>query len=217
MCNQACIDFGRANLKEEDVRGKSVIEVGALDVNGSLRSAIEKFVPASYIGVDIQSGRGVDRICKVEDLISTFGSESFDMVVCTELLEHVKDWRVAIHNLKQILRPRGKLLITTRSFGFGYHGYPYDFWRYEVSDMQSIFADFEIDSIEKDLPAEPGVFISARKPAVFDEADISRNRLYSVVLKKRSSVEANSLYWSFVFLPLCKLLGKRRCTNILKR
>ncbi len=215
MCNKACIDFGKDNFKEDDIRGRSVIEVGALDVNGSLRPVVEFFGPSSYIGVDIAMGRGVDKICKIENLIKEFGCEKFDVVICTEVLEHVKDWREAIHNLKQILKPCGKLLITTRSAGFGYHGYPFDFWRYEISDMKHIFSDFDIDVINNDSALEPGVFLSARKPQTFMEKNIKNYELYSIVLNGRSSVVRSNIYWMLVFLPLCKLLGKRRWTNIL--
>ena len=64
MCNAACIEFGKRHLREKDIRGKSVIEVGALDVNGSLRSVVQTFGPGNYIGVDIKEGRGVDLICE---------------------------------------------------------------------------------------------------------------------------------------------------------
>ncbi|MBI3813157.1 MAG: hypothetical protein HY279_01640 [Nitrospinae bacterium] len=69
MCDKDCIDFGKKYLKEEDIRGKEVIEVGSIDINGSLRYAIEIFKPAKYIGVDIQKGHGVDQICDAQELI----------------------------------------------------------------------------------------------------------------------------------------------------
>jgi len=216
MCNKACLDFGKAVLAAGDVKGKAVIEVGSLDVNGSLRHDIEASGPTSYVGVDIQAGRGVDRICRVEDLITRFGRESFDVVLCTELLEHVEDWRIAIHNLKTILKPGGALLITTRSRGFEYHGYPYDFWRYEITDMRHIFADLDIEKLQSDAP-EPGVFFFARKPADFAEKDLRSYALYSIVLGARSSVARNSLYWSLVCFPLRKIFGKRRWINSLKK
>lgn len=216
MCNSSCIDFGKANLGEEDIRGKSVIEVGSLDVNGSLRPAIQSFGPSSYIGVDIQAGRGVDRICKVEDLVGAFGAKSFDLVICTELLEHVVDWSKAIHNLKEIVKPLGRLLITTRSREFEYHGYPFDFWRYEAADMEFIFSDFDIKGLKND-PEAPGIFVAARKPLDFIENKVNRYKLHSMLLNRRSSIMENSLYWAMVFLPLCKILGKRRWIKLLKK
>ena len=218
MCNRSCIDFGKSNLREEDIRDKSVIEVGSLDVNGSLRPLVQSSAPSRYIGVDIQAGPGVDRICKVEDLIATFGSNSFDLVICTELLEHVADWSAAIHNMKGIVKPGGGLLITTRSAGFGYHGYPYDFWRYEISDMKAIFSDFEIKSLQGD-PIEPGVLMAARKPFDFIENNITNYKLRSIFLNQRASILKNRIYWTAVFLPLSKLreAGRKIWIKLLKK
>lgn len=186
MCNKACIDFGRKNLKEEDVRGKSVIEVGSFDLNGSLRPIVEVFRPINYIGVDLQMGPGVDQICDAHDILDRFGYDAFDLLISTELLEHVRDWRKVISNFKHILKPNGVLIITTRSKGFSYHDYPSDFWRYEISDMKTIFSDFVIEVTEKD-PLEPGVFVKARKPNTFTENEITNYPLYSIIKERHTT------------------------------
>ena len=140
MCNSACIEFGVRNLAIEDVKGKKIIEVGSYDFNGSLRPIIEAWGnPDKYVGVDIIDGPGVDLVCPAEKIIEKFGKESFDIVISTEMLEHVRDWRKVISNIKNICKPNGLILLTTRSYGFGYHDFPYDFWRYESEDMKSIF------------------------------------------------------------------------------
>jgi SAM-dependent methyltransferase len=184
MCNQACIRFAEDNLKGEELKGKEILEVGSLNVNGSIRSVVAPYQPASYLGVDITRGPGVDEICDIQDLIHRYGRDRYDVVICTELLEHVKDWRSAISNLKNVLREEGVLLITTRSKGFPYHGYPYDFWRYDAGDLKTIFSEFCFESLMSD-PSCPGVFMKARKKVAFAELRVDSHRLYSVLTKKR--------------------------------
>lgn len=110
----------------------------------------------------------MDIVCRAEDVLTKFGKDSFDVVISTEMVEHVRDWKTVISNIKNLCRPEGVVLVTTRSRGFKYHAFPYDFWRYEPEDMNNIFSDFEIQVLEKD-PELPGVLIKAKKPARFLE------------------------------------------------
>lgn len=184
MCTRSCLDFVATHLSAAEIRGRSVIEVGALDVNGSASSMLKALGPASYLGVDMQHGPGVDEICPAEKLISHFGENRFDVVLSTEMMEHVFDWRVVLHNLKGILKPGGLLLITTRSLGFGYHAFPYDFWRYQTEDMRILFSDLRILELMDD-PLSPGVFVKAQKPLEFKECDVSKVALHSMITNRR--------------------------------
>jgi SAM-dependent methyltransferase len=187
MCTTGCLDFTRDNLRESDVRGKTVLEVGSRDHNGTVRSIIEASRPRKYVGVDMLAGPGVDVVCDAGDLVSRFGGEAFDLVVATELLEHARDWRAVVTNLKNVLRPGALLLLTTRSQGFPFHPCPGDFWRYQVEDFERIFADLTIELLQEDDRRTPGVFLCARKPISFFEVGLDDVRLYSVLTRRRAS------------------------------
>lgn len=186
MCNVAVLEFFIESIKAEEFNEKRILEVGSKYVNGSVRPLIEGFFsPQEYIGVDIESGKFVDLILPAEKILDHFGPESFDVVISTELLEHIVDWRLAVNNMKMILKRTGYIYITTRSRGFLYHGFPWDFWRYAVEDMGRIFMDFEVIAQKKDHQA-PGVFLKARKPENYVPADLSDIALYSMVLGRRT-------------------------------
>lgn len=193
MCNSNCIIFAIKHLTKEEVNGKKVIEIGSYDVNGSLRSIIESWNPAEYVGVDIEKGPGVDIVCSAEDVVAHFGKESFDVVISTELLEHVINWRNVISNIKNICKLRGIMLVTTRSYGYCYHPFPYDVWRYELSDMEYIFSDCIIERLEKDS-SQPGVLVKAKKGQDFVEKNLSNHKLYSIITNKRvKEIDENSV------------------------
>jgi SAM-dependent methyltransferase len=182
--NETCMAFGVSSLTADVVQGKELLEIGSLNHNGSLRKHVERLGPARYLGIDIMSGPGVDEICEIGDLVSRYGKDRFDVVFTTEVLEHVRDWEGAVTNMKNVLKTGGVLVLTTRSLGFPYHAYPYDFWRYEIADMRALFSDFEILTLESD-PMEPGVFLKAVKPMGFVERKPKGYRLYSMITRSK--------------------------------
>jgi SAM-dependent methyltransferase len=186
MCRVPVFEFFIENVDKWEFEGRRVLEVGSKYINGSIRPFIERFLkPAEYIGTDIEPGKFVDVVMPAEKLLNYFGPEAFDVVICTETLEHIPDWRSAINNLKGVLKNNGYLYITTVERGFPIHNYPYDFWRYEVEDMKEIFRDFEIMVLRADHKSR-GIFLKAKKPKNYVPADLSTIALYSIILGRRT-------------------------------
>jgi SAM-dependent methyltransferase len=84
----------------------------------------------------------------------SFADESFDAVLCIEVVEHVADPFAATRELRRVLRPGGRLLLTT-PFLSQYHGkakangshspahdsYP-DYWRFTHQGQEQLCRDF---------------------------------------------------------------------------
>jgi SAM-dependent methyltransferase len=168
MCHESCLEFGERVIQPEHVRGLRVLEVGSQNINGSLRSKVQALGPGEYLGVDMHRGLGVDAVCDATQLVPRFGCARWDLVISTEMLEHVWDWPAVVSNLKRSLSPLGHLLVTTRSVPFFYHPYPEDYWRFDLVDIATIFSDLQALTLEPDHEA-PGVFFYACRPACFIE------------------------------------------------
>lgn len=72
MCSHDTLSWLENNLQKNEVIGKSVIDVGSLNVNGNLQLVVTPLLPKAYIGIDMRSGPGVDIVCRAEDLVSKF-------------------------------------------------------------------------------------------------------------------------------------------------
>lgn len=153
------LNFFNRCVYESDIKGKTVVEVGSRNVNGSVRDIIMSLNPESYTGIDSEEGEGADIVGDISEMhIDT----QYDVVIATELLEHVRNWHTAVNNIRRLCKKGGLLLITTRSRGFPYHPCPEDYWRFELADLANIFHDFTFLCLEAD-PIAPGVFMKAKK------------------------------------------------------
>lgn len=95
-----------------------VADFGGRNVNGSIRDLIPN---ARWYGVDLIEGPGVDHARDLTlDWPMTFSQ--FDIIVTTELLEHVEDWRGVIRTMAQALVGEEMIFITCASTGRRPHG-----------------------------------------------------------------------------------------------
>ena len=175
MCSTWGKNFCRM-LPEGSVKGKRIVEVGAIDVNGSCKPWLLMQLPSTYISTDMQEGPGVDIVCTGQELPERLGVESTDIVICTEVLEHVENWFAFLQSIWSILKPGGILLLTTRSPGFPLHNYPSDFWRFAVRDMLTIFEDQDLLTITADPTSDPGVGVIIKKK----NSDLTAVQAYSM-------------------------------------
>jgi SAM-dependent methyltransferase len=158
------LDWVKRVLKPEYVNRADVLEVGAYDVNGSVRPYIESCRPRKYLGVDAQPGPSVDRVVDCENLRSEVAGQ-WDVVVSTEMLEHVRNWQICMEQMVEVTEPGGLLLITTCSPGFPFHPFPEDHWRFSVDEMTSILEAIALEVLVVDDDSHNlGVFTLSRKP-----------------------------------------------------
>lgn len=101
-----------------------ILEIGALDVNGSLRD----FRPpgARYIGADMGRGPGVDVVVG-RDL--PFAAQTFDSVVSSSCFEHDGVFWQTFLEVCRVVKDGGYVYINAPSQG-AYHRYPVDVWRF---------------------------------------------------------------------------------------
>lgn len=103
-----------------------IVDVGAQDVNGSLRQLAPQ--NCQYVGVDFVPGAGVDIILD-DPYKLPFETGSVDAVVCSSVYEHSEFfWLLFLESLR-ILKPNGLLYLNAPSNG-ALHRYPIDAWRF---------------------------------------------------------------------------------------
>ena len=130
-----------------DKKGIKVLDVAPQIYNG----AKEFFSVAEIFTLDLDENSGADFI---EDLCNDnsdiIESNFFDFIICTEVLEHTLNPFNASKELYRILKPNGKLFVTT-PYNFRIHGPLPDCWRfteYGLKSIFSIFSQIEITSID---------------------------------------------------------------------
>jgi SAM-dependent methyltransferase len=175
--HNSVLKYIKRTIKPEQIKGKRILEVGSLNINGSPRSIILKHQPECYRGIDLQKGEGVDIVLDAKDLPMCY-DDFFDVVICLEMLEHAHDWQSAVHGMKIALKHDGMIILTTRSPDYPKHNEP-DYWRFTMEDMAVVFSDFIGVSVEPD-PQVSGVFVCAWKPLDWVENDLNDYGVQSV-------------------------------------
>jgi SAM-dependent methyltransferase len=93
---------------------------------------------SEYIGVDVVENPAAELRGPVEDLPVPDGS--FDLVLCTQVLEHCDDPRQAVAELRRVTAPGGRVLASTHGTQV-YHPSPEDYWRWTHAGLRRLFEE----------------------------------------------------------------------------
>jgi SAM-dependent methyltransferase len=191
-----------------------VVDIGAQDVNGSLKSVCPS--NARYIGVDFAAAPGVD-IVLADPYTLPFADSSIDVVVSSSCFEHSELFWVLFLEILRVLKPEGLLYVNAPSNN-DYHRYPVDCWRfypdaglalqtwarrngYKTSLLESF-----LGKADRDLWVDfVAVFVKDENSAndysnrmIHQLANYSNGRSYPAadeLLRPRWNLDANWIWW----------------------
>jgi SAM-dependent methyltransferase len=103
-----------------------VVDIGAQDVNGSLRAVCPQRL--NYVGVDFVAGNGVDVILD-DPYALPFADNSVDIVVSSSCFEHAELFWLLFLEIMRVLKAPGLFYLNAPSNG-EVHRYPLDCWRF---------------------------------------------------------------------------------------
>lgn len=111
-----------------------------LDV-GSWDSPYKKYVPhTKYMTLDVDNSNNPDICCDIHKI--KWKSNYFDVIIVTEVLEHLYDPQKALNEIYRILKPRGICILSTR-FIYPYHPVPEDYYRFTWDSLKYLFRKFK--------------------------------------------------------------------------
>jgi SAM-dependent methyltransferase len=136
-------------LRLEPFLKRYATEERVLDI-GAGGSSYSRYFP-NRVTIDIDPARKPDIVGDAHALPFPDGSYSF--VLCTEVLEHLRNPRTAVSEMHRVLEPGGTLLLTTR-FVYPLHDTPHDYFRYTKYGLRELFAEWDV----VELVPEAGTF-----------------------------------------------------------
>lgn len=98
------------------------------------------------VGADLDQGDNVDVVLDItwpeQKCVDALGGRRFGSIICSHLLEHVRNPFDAARNISAILRPGGQVFVQV-PWVQGFHDFPDDFWRISFSGLQVLFDGFQ--------------------------------------------------------------------------
>lgn len=115
------------------------------------RNVYKKYVPVeniqSYTCLDIEKYLDIDIVADIQNMPGV-PDESYDSIICTQVLEHVPNPFLAINELHRVLKPGGRLFLTV-PFLNNLHMVPHDYWRFTEFTLRELLQAFQDAKVQK--------------------------------------------------------------------
>ncbi|CAO4162865.1 class I SAM-dependent methyltransferase [Methylorubrum populi] len=123
-------------------------EVTVLDVAPEAHAGIRPHLPARALleTLDIDPASDATHIVDLCAPAAPIPAERFNVVVCTEVLEHTLNPFAAVATLHRMLKSGGRLCLST-PFNFRIHGPLPDCWRFTEHGLRALLSAFDVEMI----------------------------------------------------------------------
>lgn len=147
--------FRAAHLHEKEKTTLNILDLGSLDVVGNYTyREIFNCPDWSYTGVDMDAGKNVDIVLKNPYSWKEIKSNSVDVLVSGQALEHVEYIWILMLEVSRVLKPGGICCIIAPAGGFE-HRYPVDCWRFYPDGMKALAKFSRLTTVETYTQWEP--------------------------------------------------------------
>src|SRR3989344_6552248 len=139
---------GRIELREQIKKYSYYIKGDVLDVGaGNYSRYVDLFNYDKYARMNVRPGGNTDVVGRVENIPCS--NNSFDSIVCTQVLGDVYELHKAFSELYRVLKPGGYLLVTESLFD-PLHDEPHDYWRFTRNSFRRLSEDagFQVKVLE---------------------------------------------------------------------
>lgn len=136
--------FSEATGRSYDAEGIRVLDI-APQIHEGARPYFQKST-IETLDIDPKSGATyvADLCANNQHLIPP---ETYDVVICTEVLEHTLQPFAAVEEIERILKKGGIVAVST-PFNFRIHGPLPDCWRFTEHGLRALFSNFDILQLE---------------------------------------------------------------------
>lgn len=127
-----------------------VLDIGAQDVNGSLKELCPPH--HNYIGVDFVEGKGVDVIL-TDPYKLPFEDNSADVIVSSSCFEHAEFFWLSYLEIMRVLKPSGLFYLSAPANGT-FHRFPVDCWRFYPDSGNALAKWGRVSGYERNILLE---------------------------------------------------------------
>lgn len=150
----------------------TIADIGSCDINGTLRPLFDK-PNWKYTGYDLAPGKNVDVVLSGQYSWPEIESESYDVVVATQVIEHVcHPWRW-IKEVARICKQTGIIYLCSPNT-IEFHEFPVDCWRIWPDGMKALLEEANLIPIE--------VFAHTPIGAIGDTTGIAKKRVARLLI-----------------------------------
>ena len=113
-----------------------------LDIGAKHSPYASLFTGHCYATLDIMPENDPDIVGDICELSRYVAPESVDLIIATEVLEHVRDPWSAMSQIRTVLKPKGRF-VGSVPFMVPYHPDPTDYWRFTPEGLKELTSEFD--------------------------------------------------------------------------